>query len=105
MPPAWQCNIIPSHSQMHFKFSIILIIYLSAVELFHSEEYLFFFSNSQGFRTIMYKNVEYSCTHSITSKTFQFCLLCLCFVVFETEHKIMRPIAKQFRKINISREV
>ena len=45
---------------MHFKFSIILIIYLSAVELFHSEEYLFFFSNSQGFRTIMYKNDEHS---------------------------------------------
>ena len=46
-------NIIPSHSQMHIKFSIILIIYLSAVELFHLEEYLFFCSNSQGSRTIM----------------------------------------------------
>ena len=57
-PPAQLYNIIPSHSQMHFKFSIILIIYLSAVELFHLEEYLFFCSNSQGSRTIMNWNVE-----------------------------------------------
>ena len=56
-PPARQCIIIPSHSQMHFKFSIILIIYLSAVEIFNSEEYPFFFSILKVF---VFSNVECS---------------------------------------------